>query len=276
MNLERILDRARLRSEDYSQSDIDAAATRLAARLAARRAGGTPPQATEERELAPADDTTTQEATRDLRTLCEAVLTRSADDLRRFLADAFPEPTGARVLGCILQLTGGHENAALFWWQYAAGAGDTTATYCLYLHHLSQGESYQADWWHNQTTTPHDTDTLPAPTDPPYQEYSRDITTALRVLRGLKTDRPALPDDLAPVLLYVRSAIYSVLDEELDVPVPEPAFHRHIAELLPTGCPDRTPDRTPGRDALRPRRTSPWPPRTTPGRQTCQPTNINA
>ncbi|WP_051853338.1 hypothetical protein [Streptomyces aureocirculatus] len=92
-----------------------------------------------------------QGAARDLRSLCEAVVTaRALASLRDFLTRVLPEPPGARVLGCILQLNGA-EDSARFWWQYAAGAGDVAASYCLHLHHLSLGERGEAVWWQRQT-----------------------------------------------------------------------------------------------------------------------------
>ncbi|MEU6547924.1 hypothetical protein [Streptomyces sp. NPDC046859] len=66
-----------------------------------------------------------------------------------FLTDQVPEPRSALALACVLQLSDTDEGAR-FWWQYAAGAGQAAAAYCLYLHHLAQGESDAADWWHHQ------------------------------------------------------------------------------------------------------------------------------
>ncbi|KUF15250.1 hypothetical protein [Streptomyces silvensis] len=96
-------------------------------------------------------DSTSQDAVRDLRNLCEAVVTAgSLASLRAFLTRVLPEPPGARVIGCILQLNGAEESAR-FWWQYAAGAGDAAASYCLHLHHASLGERDEAVWWRAQT-----------------------------------------------------------------------------------------------------------------------------
>jgi hypothetical protein len=74
----------------------------------------------------------------------------AAASLQDFVTEQLPEPSGARVLGCILQLTDA-EDGARFWWQYAAGAGDDAASYCLYLHHLSLGETELASWRSKQT-----------------------------------------------------------------------------------------------------------------------------
>ncbi|MFI6155157.1 hypothetical protein ACIBCA_21005 [Kitasatospora sp. NPDC051170] len=39
------------------------------------------------------------------------------------------------AFGCLLDLTGQSWDAQ-WWWQFAAGAGDLTAAYCLYLHQV--------------------------------------------------------------------------------------------------------------------------------------------
>ncbi|MFJ5035079.1 hypothetical protein ACIQB5_45230 [Streptomyces sp. NPDC088560] len=56
---------------------------------------------------------------------------------------------GAQVFACMLYLAG-HRESACFWWQLAAGAGHRTATYCLYLHHLEQGEVKEARQWRKE------------------------------------------------------------------------------------------------------------------------------
>lgn len=93
-------------------------------------------------------------AARDLQALCETAVTRTAVvGLGDFLTHKLPQPSGARVLGCILLLTDA-EDSARFWWQYAAGAGDSIASYCLYLHHLALGENHEAVWWRSQSAPP--------------------------------------------------------------------------------------------------------------------------
>lgn len=188
-HIDELLARARLRREPYTGADIDAALTRLAARVAVRRdtpeeprcpmphtrnacgsADVDPADADQadadqadadavgegaldrnpgEREAAeetPADENSPcsgqaregsvdeSSAADDLQTLCETVITHTGalTDLRIFLARALPEPSGARVLGCMLQLSE-REESARFWWQYAAGAAippPATASIC--------------------------------------------------------------------------------------------------------------------------------------------------
>lgn len=54
------------------------------------------------------------------------------------------EPDGARVLACVLHLAG-REDSARFWWQFAAGADDNLAKFCLFLHHVALGEIHEAN-----------------------------------------------------------------------------------------------------------------------------------
>lgn len=122
---------------------------------------------------------------------------RALTNLRRFLAQALLQPIGARVLGCLLQLSS-QVDSARFWWQYAAGAGDYAATYCLYLHHRSLGEDLEANWWHTQTSTL--TTRTPDPDDV-------DVATNLRVLRTLRSTGLHIPDPVHAVLDYVPVAV---------------------------------------------------------------------
>lgn len=71
-----------------------------------------------------------------------ACLARLADDHRI-------DPDGALVFACLLHITG-RDEAAQFWWQFAAGGGSHTAAYCLYLHHRRHAEFRDADYWRAQ------------------------------------------------------------------------------------------------------------------------------
>ncbi|MEV2228250.1 hypothetical protein AB0H69_06665 [Streptomyces phaeochromogenes] len=160
----------------------------------------------------------------DLQTLCETVITHTGalTDLRIFLARALPEPSGARVLGCMLQLSE-REESARFWWQYAAGAGDPAASYCLYLHHRALGEHGAADWWHTQHAQ---TDVVVDDETGPEVE----ITTTLRILRALKPDDSPVPEPVNAVLHYVPVAV-AFVDDDLDLPLPDPDFTDRIRAL---------------------------------------------
>ncbi|MFC8194585.1 hypothetical protein ACFUTV_04245 [Streptomyces sp. NPDC057298] len=274
---DQLLARARLVDEPYGGKDIDDAAARIAVR-AARRA--LPQRVSEGRTPAGSAPEPTDVATgaaRDLRTLCETAVADAGAlaHLGRFLG-ALPEPCGARVLGCILQLTG-QEDSARFWWQYAAGAGDRIATYCLYLQHLAHAERTEANWWHQQT----DAHARPAAPD----GSQDDVATTLRILRTLRTqwtgeDMPGLLSRLSQagaVFDYIPAAL-SYTGDAIDLPLPDADFTDHISTLTaqppgPTGecsssasppLPARTrpprhtrPDRTPATSAW-PRASRQW------------------
>ncbi|MEV6654736.1 hypothetical protein [Streptomyces sp. NPDC051219] len=254
-----LLSRARQIHQPYTQADIDAAESRLAARAASAflhelEEGGpqtarTPRQTPSERK-APSEEST---AAQDLQTLCETVVTHTGAlaDLKLFLARALPEPSGARVLGCMLQLSE-REESARFWWQYAAGAGDTAATYCLYLHHRALGEYGEADWWHTQADIVTSQDTGD-------DQVALAPTTSLRILRALKIDTPGVPDCVSAVLDYVPVAV-TYVDDDLDLPLPDPDFTDHIRTL--TAAAPADPTRGP--------RPAPLPKRKIPRRSTCR------
>lgn len=249
--IDQLLRRARLVDESYPPEEIDAAAQRVAARTAARRAE---PRTAE--RLGPMPEGPREVAARDLRTLCEtAVLSRGAlASLKRFLAPALPEPPGARVLGCVLHLTE-QEDSARFWWQYAAGAGDGAAVHCLYLHHLAHGEEPEARWWRTQA--------LEAVRDHGRPDAEpRDLAATLRVLRDLRDLRDPKGDEahthdlvtraaqVGAVLAYVPAAV-SYLDDDLDLPLPDADFADHITSLTTPPAPGAHP-RRPGPSALPP------------------------
>ncbi|MFE2750172.1 hypothetical protein ACFXKX_38760 [Streptomyces scopuliridis] len=118
-----------------------------------------------------------------------AVTRAHPGQLADFITEQVPAPRGAWILGCVLQLADA-EDGARFWWQYAAGAGDDTASYCLYLHHLARGDSHAAAFWREQTgiDTPQETNaTSPAGDDAAADSLSvgTSIPTVLRILSRL-------------------------------------------------------------------------------------------
>ncbi|MFC0602282.1 hypothetical protein [Streptomyces palmae] len=193
----------------------------------------------------------------DLRTLCEALIARpgALTDLRDFLARRLLEPPGARVLGCILHLAD-HPDSAQFWWQYAAGAGDPAAAYCLYLHHMSLGEDAQAhgwlNWWHEQacaapaaiTTVLHEDGGA---------EADHEMAVALRVLRALTRERK-LPAAAVRLLDYVPTAVEFTTEADLDLPLPEPDFAHQVKELTAEPVVAYAGSPAPGRETLPERR----------------------
>ncbi|MGW7260501.1 DUF6207 family protein [Streptomyces sp. NPDC054834] len=189
------------------------------------------------------DDTETADDTAmtNLNTLCEAAVTHSTASLEDFVTDQLPAPRGAWVLGCVLQLADAEEGAR-FWWQYAAGAGDDAASYCLYLHHRALGETYAADFWREQTSIDTETDpetvTLPGATAPADNlRLDRSTPTVLRLLNRLTPpgDRPR-SETVTAVLDYVPAAVTAgyARHPDREIPLPGQDFATHIAIILAT------------------------------------------
>ncbi|MBD9733707.1 hypothetical protein IGX29_18230 [Streptomyces sp. H28] len=199
----------------------------------------------------PASDGPLTEAAEDLRALCETLLTHTPPTaVADFLTDQVPEPRSALALACILQLSDTDEGAR-FWWQYAAGAGQAAAAYCLYLHHLAQGESDTADWWHHQTD---DVQALSGSADPaqdvgpepscprrwhPANHSITDTstTTILRVLRHLSANTTrSRSATVLKLMTYIPRAVTTgyLREPEAELPVPGDGFAQRVQELINT------------------------------------------
>ncbi|MER7109467.1 hypothetical protein [Streptomyces sp. NPDC000229] len=222
--IDELLARARLVDRPYVPLDITHTSRPSTPPQAPPAASGTGPGEADRR--AAADDLTA---------LCETVV--SDDTAVTALGDFLTEPFGARVLGCILQLTDA-EDSARFWWQYAAGAGDTAASYCLYLHHLALGEQDQAIWGQQQATPappPTPDEAPPAQFVYPERNIAADasLPTTLRVLKALKIHTDYAKDEthtVEAVIDYVSAAV-SYVDDDVELPLPDPDFTDHIRAL---------------------------------------------
>ncbi|MFC4500958.1 MULTISPECIES: hypothetical protein [Streptomyces] len=203
----------------YGRADIEAAEARIAARVAAGADETTVPS----RPRSPG----AHPAARDLRAMCEALLSRAGAlrDLGNFLDSALPEPPGARLLGGILYLAG-CEDGARFWWQYGAGASDTVSAYCLHLLHRSLGEDLEADWWLRQTEV--------TPATLGREATEREIAAALHVLRGLRRGRRGLPEPLRALVEYI-SAVVGFVDDDLELPLPNGDLAEMVEEAVTHG-----------------------------------------
>ncbi|MFJ1802882.1 hypothetical protein [Streptomyces sp. NPDC088180] len=269
-HIDAFLSRARLASAPYTQDDIDAAEARVLARLSTPAPAVVPAA----EGSTTVEEPTALEAAQDLQTLCETVVTRTTAlrTLRTFLTPQLPEPPGARVLGCILQLAESEENAR-FWWQYAAGAGDPAASYCLYLHHRALGEHAPARWWHEQTELLQNTPSTDVPVTPgegPGTEPdavpdavtaaldavsttdASFLPTALRILGALRTGPAPVPAVVGAVLDYAPAAVGYI--DGFDLPLTDPDFTDHIRTLIAT---EHTPNRTHTRLQPRPKTSQP-------------------
>lgn len=240
VTIEQLLARAVLarRPHTYSQQEIEAAEQRIAAGLGVcgqGEAGADPGSApgcdlglalgfpTESRVAGDA------EARSLLEILCRTVVEQNGalQHMAAFLGRRIPQPDGARVLGCALQLAG-QEDSARFWWQFAAGAGDGAAAYCLYLHHLTLGEEWEAELWHRQADPAHhphpDEDELPDGSSP---------GLVLRVLALLHRGEDYLTEAASAVIHYLPDAVQFV--DEIELPLPTADFAQKIEELTATG-----------------------------------------
>ncbi|MFH8403482.1 hypothetical protein ACH4FX_01730 [Streptomyces sp. NPDC018019] len=240
-DLDRILAKARLDTPPYTEREIAAAEARLSARVADRVLYGALSfdaaiqarveaaigrgRTTGERE--PTEQRQMHDAAQDLQRLCALVAgePEALHQMSVFIGGRLLEPDGARVLACVLQLAG-REDSARFWWQYAAGAGDTSSAYCLYLHHLSLAEVGEAHWWHA-----HADPDRPARTRPSADAYDLVISWAinLEIARGSGTPPP--PTTAAAVVGYVSKAIQFTDEADLDLPLPPAGFAERIEQL---------------------------------------------
>ncbi|MEV1009288.1 hypothetical protein [Streptomyces sp. NPDC049881] len=212
----------------YSPAEIEAAERRIAARLTTGRVR---PRERAEQQLPSGDGPGGPGAEGPcvdghLATLCRTVAERDGalQHMAAFLGGRVPQPEGARVLGCVLQLAG-REDSARFWWQFAAGAGDAAAAYCLYLHHLALGEEWEAELWRRQA----DPDRPPHPLHDGEAGDGSDPALVLRVLALLHGDHGYLTDTTAAVVHYIPQAVQFV--DEIELPLPGPDFARRIEEL---------------------------------------------
>ncbi|GAA3159298.1 MULTISPECIES: hypothetical protein [Streptomyces] len=88
---------------------------------------------------------TPAETLAEVRTICDLVLNSDALASLHAFRDDY-DPVGARTFACLLYYLRNWE-AALFWWRFAAGAGDELAAYLLFVHHAAVGPWAEARVW---------------------------------------------------------------------------------------------------------------------------------
>lgn len=244
-SIQEVLAKARLVSPGYSAEEMAAAEARLEAKAATRmvtgaitfddatchrlRRAGTWRSAGPEPVDGAADKHICR-AEEDLRGLCHVLISQpdALHAMSTFISARVLEPAGARILACVLHLAD-REGSARFWWQYAAGADDVAATYCLYLHHMALGETEEADWWHDQVS-PVLGRRLGSdnPADNPADRYVLALgwTTCLQIVARHR----AFTDATNAALAYVRTAVRFV-DDDIDLPLPDAGFAARIEEI---------------------------------------------
>ncbi|MFI8085815.1 hypothetical protein ACIF6L_34125 [Kitasatospora sp. NPDC086009] len=201
-DLDRLLKAAGPRPGDRPRYDLEAGRRYITEKQAARRAASAaaccrarvpgpaaPPGASTAK--APMFD----DAGRDLRALAKLVINEpDAYEWLDALVDRW-EPRGGLVFGCLLDLTGQPYDAQ-WWWQFSAGAGDLTAAYCLYLHHVRMGELRDAEHWFHQAARLDDGTRVPLapalPDLPGYPHLGRRLAPPLPDTAGLRSPDNAL------------------------------------------------------------------------------------
>ncbi|MFJ6574186.1 hypothetical protein ACIQNU_43025 [Streptomyces sp. NPDC091292] len=254
--IEGTLAKARLEDTVYSTEDIEAAEQRITARVADRllhgalsfdddmRSARAQTLRTHSSDFATwqPEEKLRTDAAGALRALCRSLVSQpdALHQMASFVGHRVLDPDGAVILGCVLQLAARDDNAR-FWWQFAAGAGEMSAACCLYLHHLSLGETPEADWWRDQMMPDSPVEPVPEPPMPTgraWEDIPWTSTTWTRMVIGLEDDPPTatvtwkhvvLPQAAAAVVSYVPTAIEYVDDVEL--PLPTAGFAERIGEL---------------------------------------------
>lgn len=246
-SIDQMLPKARVLSPEYTDQEMTAAVARLEAKAADRIVTGAitfddatfysylrrrrPSTRLPDEQLPTNTDDRTQWAVEDLEGLCHLVISQpdALHTMTTFICDRILEPAGARVLACVLHLAG-REESARFWWQYAAGADDIAASYCLYLHHMTLGETEEAEWWQDQVTPLWrrlDTDTA---TDTAGQPGHRYAFTGWASCLQIVARHRAFTDATTKALAYIRNAVQFV-DDDLPLPLPDAGFAQRIEEI---------------------------------------------
>ncbi|MGW2262701.1 hypothetical protein ACWCXE_33670 [Streptomyces sp. NPDC001780] len=145
--MEVLLEDAEVLTDTYDDYDVEAARRRIAARAAAEEIPATDAGGVPRRHLS-----AHEQAAHDLDLAVALVLNtpEAATGLARLVDQDRIDPEGAVVFAALLHLTG-HQDAAQFWWQFAAGGGNRTAAFCLFLAHQQRAEFKDAAYWRAQS-----------------------------------------------------------------------------------------------------------------------------
>ncbi|MER6366621.1 hypothetical protein [Kitasatospora sp. NPDC001527] len=197
--------------------DLEAGRRYIADRLAARRAMPSPAAPPGGSAPVPAVTATSassaaagprvpvgmliDDAARDLKALSKGVIHEPGAGMSVNGLVTRWEPHGGLVFGCLFDLTGRPYHAQ-WWWQFAAGAGESLAAYCLYLHHVRAGELRDAEhWFHQATRLGEDTAPQPlqptAPDVPGYPHLAVLLAPPIPDATALPSPDPALREALA-------------------------------------------------------------------------------
>ncbi|MDH6115021.1 hypothetical protein P3T36_007310 [Kitasatospora sp. MAP12-15] len=164
LSIDALLDGAEVLGDEYEGYDSEAARRRIAHTVHARRRAAahigaqTPPRAdapphaeTPPRAFPAASDQAAHDL--DLAVALIVDAPEAAGSLGRLVNDQCIEPSGALVFAALLHLAG-YREAAGFWWRFAAGGGNRTAAFCLFLAHQQRAEYRDAAYWRAQSRRP--------------------------------------------------------------------------------------------------------------------------
>ncbi|MFF3753112.1 hypothetical protein ACFYYH_22030 [Streptomyces sp. NPDC002018] len=238
--VEVLLEHAEVLTDTYDDYDTEAARARVAARCAAEK---------QERQACPVGvpprrrPSAHEQAAQDLNLAVALILNapEAAAGLTRLVDHERIDPEGAVVFAALLHLTG-HRDAAQFWWQFAAGGGNRTAAFCLFLAHQQRAEFRDAAYWRAQSrgpARPGGTRTPPALSALLPETVRHDLLSQCH--RGR---HPTLPAPLEAVInrLSVDSA-----DEDFgEVPQPNDSLAHDLTRDPARGTGRRTHGRAPG------------------------------
>ncbi|MFE4367542.1 hypothetical protein ACFRMN_04665 [Streptomyces sp. NPDC056835] len=146
--IDALLDDAEVLTATYDDYDTAAAWSRAGARRTVREAACRTETGAAPRRYPSAHE----QAAHDLSLAVALVLNapEAAASLSRLVDHDRIDPEGAVVFAALLHLTG-HRDAAQFWWQFAAGGGNRTAAFCLFLAHQQRAEFKDAAYWRGQS-----------------------------------------------------------------------------------------------------------------------------
>ncbi|MFJ1796840.1 hypothetical protein [Kitasatospora griseola] len=207
---------------------------RIAAKIAARRAAANHPSDTSTptpAAAAPPPAVTAcrgsqHQAERELRKLSIRVINKATAPahLDGLVNSRDIDPAGGLVFAALLYLSG-HPRHAQFWFEFAAGSGDITAAFSLYLHHAAVGELREAEHWLRQTVE--ESSGAPKPSIPSVDAYLFDT----------EWHSQHIPDDTGdlarpnPRLRHTVGHLHAVRDDEqlgsFVLPTPEVAEQLH-------------------------------------------------
>ncbi|MBQ0830519.1 glycoprotein [Streptomyces tagetis] len=142
------------------------------------------------------------------------------------------EPEGALVFAALLRLAG-YGDQAQFWFEFAAGAGNRTAAFCLYLLHQGRAEHRAAAYWRGQARTAAAPAEHPAPARRRQRPLLSEGVRRELISRCWEGRRPTLPPRLEAV---IHGLPVDCADEDFgEIPRPDDVLTRLPGHEHPPG-----------------------------------------